>query len=509
MDSVRRAGHLAMAVMACALFSPLPLGPGAREAAADPILGGAQAHIRGAFGPVIGWPLIPLHAALMPDGRVLSYGTDEQGQQTGLFVYDIWDPSLGTGGSSHLVLPNTTLTDLFCSAQTVIAATGELLLVGGDETIDAVRNYSSAGTTIVEPATSLIRAEAPMAWRRWYPTLVTLSDGNVLVVGGRDAPGVPTITPELYTPGQGWRTLGGAKSAAAFGANYANWWYPRAFLAPTGRVGIVGHDGKIFTLAATGSGSITRATANAPAGHRALPTLMYAPGRVLALRASRKVSIINFSKAAPTVAATANVSAIRYWSSTTVLADGRVLLTGGSSAVNKLTGVSYHAEIWDPATGLWTRGASAKQPRLYHSISLLLPDGTVLTGGGGAPGPRTQLNAEIYYPPYLFKGDGSGQLADRPTIVAAPDRLTRSAPFNLTVGAGRSISRATLVRIGSVTHSLDTDQRHLGLTFSQSGDIVTAIAPGAASIAPPGYYLLFVFDTQGVPSLARIVGLGV
>ena len=68
---------------------------------------------------------------------------------------------------------------------------------------------------------------------------------------------------------------------------------------------------------------------------------------------------------------------------------------------NQLTGVAYQVEIWDPATGHWTAGASAAVPRLYHSNALLLTDATVLTGGGGAPGPLANLNAEIYYPPYL------------------------------------------------------------------------------------------------------------
>ena len=137
-----------------------------REATAEPIVGGPKAHLRGAFGPIIGWPLIPLHAMLMPDGRVLSYGTDEQGQQTGLFVYDIWDPSRATGPDSHFVLPNTTGTDLFCSAQTLLPTTGEILLAGGDETVDGERNYSSAGTTIFDPAGSPASPTTPSCGAR-------------------------------------------------------------------------------------------------------------------------------------------------------------------------------------------------------------------------------------------------------------------------------------------------------------------------------------------------------
>ena len=93
-----------------------------------------------------------------------------------------------------------------------------------------------------------------------------------------------------------------------------------------------------------------------------------------------------------------------------------VLVNGGSTVPNQLTGVAYQVEIWDPATGHWTAGASAAEPRLYHSNALLLTDETVLTGGGGAPGPLTNLNAEIYFPPYLYTS--SGQPAVRPAITS-------------------------------------------------------------------------------------------
>ena len=97
-------------------------------------------------------------------------------------------------------------------------------------------------------------------------------------------------------------------------------------------------------------------------------------------------------------------------------------MTGGSAVFNQLTGVAYAATIWDPATGQWTPGANAVKPRLYHSIALLLPDGSVLTGAGGGPGPVKNLNTEIYYPPYLF--DASGQPAARPSIVDSTTRCT-------------------------------------------------------------------------------------
>ena len=202
-----------------------------------------------------------------------------------------------------------------------------------------------------------------------------------------------------------------------------------------------------------GNGTITQLTQQTLAGSYTLPTLAFAPGRLLSVRAQQQVVVVNLSGPQPAITPTANISQLRLWSSGTVLADGKVLVTGGSAVANQLTGVAYAAEIWDPATGQWTLGANAAKPRLYHSIALLLPDGSVLTAGGGAPGPVNNLNAEIYYPPYLY--DASGQPAARPSLLSAPAivQLSLNPQFAAAVGAGDQISRVTLVRTGSVTHS--------------------------------------------------------
>jgi hypothetical protein len=180
------------------------------------------------------------------------------------------------------------------------------------------------------------------------------------------------------------------------------------------------------------------------------------------------------------------------------------LVTGGSQVSNELTGVAYQAEIWDPATGHWTAGASATKPRLYHSNSLLLPDASVLTCGGGAPGPVNNLNAEIYYPYYLYAK--RGQPAVRPVITtAAPYSLLPGNTINITVGPTDTISRLTFVRTGSATHSNNSDQRFINLPFKQTGQQLVTVLPSDPTVLVPGYYMLFAFNIAGVPSNAQIL----
>jgi Domain of unknown function (DUF1929)/Glyoxal oxidase N-terminus len=469
--------------------------------AAAPV-GNADAQTKGVFGAPVMWPLIGLHVVLLPDGRVMSYGTDERGQQGAQFVYDVWDPTLGTDTAAHTVLPNTTGTDIFCSGQSVISASGEVLITGGDLTINGNRNFSNQRTTVFDPQTNTVTAAEPMLYARWYDTVVSLPDGDKLILGGRQDPGTTAPTPEVYRQGTGWRTLWGATSNAAFGIA-GNWFYSRAFVAPNGRVFVLGHDGKMFYLDPAGNGTITQLPQVNLGGSQQLPLVMFAPGNILSIRNQQRVVVVDVNGQQPVITPTANIDQLRFWSNATVLADGKVLVTGGSAVANQLIGVAYAATIWNPATGQWTPGASAAKPRLYHSTALLLLDGSVLIAGGGAPGPVKNLNAEIYYPPYLF--DASGQPAARPWIVNSDNPLHVNQQFAVTVGSADPISRVTLVRTGAATHAFNPDQRFLEPGFTQSGQTLAVQLPANVNDLLPGYYLLFVFNQAGVPSAAWIV----
>jgi len=208
------------------------------------------------------------------------------------------------------------------------------------------------------------------------------------------------------------------------------------------------------------------------------------------------------------------MSSTRAWVNATILADGKVVATSGSAVAGEATGANNIAETWDPATGLWKQGAVAQKMRLYHSNAILLPDGSVLVSGGGATQPtpladpnKNNLNAEIYYPPYLFAAGGSR--AARPTIATAPAWVDIGKTYTLDVTGAASISRVTLVKTGSMSHSFNFDQRFLELTFKATGSRVAIQAPTRAADATPGYYLLFVFNEAGVPSVAKIVRMGI
>ncbi|MBW3654483.1 MAG: DUF1929 domain-containing protein [Gemmatimonadetes bacterium] len=147
------------------------------------------------------------------------------------------------------------------------------------------------------------------------------------------------------------------------------------------------------------------------------------------------------------------------------------------------------AEIWDPGTGAWTTVASMNVPRLYHSAAILLPDARVLSGGGGRCGAPTSSctnypNAEIYTPPYLFNADGS--LAYRPSITGGPDAVGYGQSFSVQTPDSWDVGKVTLVRLSSVTHSFNMNQRFTDLSFFQSWGEVVVTAPSGPTLAPPG-----------------------
>jgi hypothetical protein len=465
----------------------------------------ADAHRVGQWSPVLPWTLIPIHAALTPDGRVMSFGTTAQGKQTGRFVYSVWDPALGTGLDAHLVLPNTTQTDLFCSAQVLLPQSGRMFMPGGDNFVDGnANNLGNADSTVFDPSSNGIAQGATMHRARWYGTPTMLVDGEVLVNGGSGQPNVNADRPEVRQLDGTFRLLSDVDTSMF------NYYYPRGYTARDGRVFGFDNNRLMYFIDPKGTGRLSPAggMTHFMAGDTASAAL-FRPGRVLvAGGATTRASTIDFTGPHAVETPTESLTDVRERLNLTVLPDGRVLGTGGSGVDNELIDVTNYAQAWSPDSGRWTRWSSGQVARLYHSIALLLPDGSVLVGAGGAPGPLVNTNAELFFPPYLFE-DG-GRWAARPRIVTSTPVADPGGEVTVQVDHARAVTRLTLVKFGAVTHQVNFEQRFVELPIETSaGGRLTTRLPRNAGDLPPGFWMLFALDDRGVPSVAATLRVNV
>jgi hypothetical protein len=230
--------------------------------------------------------------------------------------------------------------------------------------------------------------------------------------------------------------------------------------------------------------------------------VMYEPGKILIVGGDSPptnfAEVINLNAPAPAWRTTAPMSQVRRQHNATLLPDGSVLVTGGHSGavLDDSTQPRLETERWAPHTETWTQLAPMGAYRGYHSVAVLLPDGRVLSAGG-----RGVKTMQVFSPPYLFKGA-------RPVISSAPDALSYGQSFMLSTAQAASIAQVTLVRLASVTHSFDENQRFLRMSFQAGSESLSVTAPANPNLAPPGHYMMFLVDSQGVPSVAKIVRLG-
>ncbi len=320
---------------------------------------------------------------------------------------------------------------------------------------------------------------------------------------GPDGESLIPIIPEIYNPRtRRWAEIPGAASADYY---QRSWWYPKAFLNKRGEIILFNQGSRdIYGMRVNNGGTFRKVTtmpSDADVGTRQTPSVMFRPGKVLMMTRSGKANIIDIDASVPTVTRASDPSGKRFWADATLLPDGTVFLSGGARASQKLDQAVHFGEIWDPETDTWTitRESTDRKARLYHSTAILLPDASVLLAGGGPPGPVVNQNADIFYPPYLF--NANGQRATRPEILGMGELAYRSR-FNVSLDSSNRISKVALVRAGSVTHSFDMGQRYMELDFNQVGSVLDVAAPVRRNHAPPGLYMVFVFDQNGVPSVA-------
>jgi hypothetical protein len=436
--------------------------------------------------------VIGIHATLMPNGKVLLFQRPAEGTLGS--IAKVFDPVSGDLTEVSFL----TERDVFCSDHNVLPD-GRVFVAGGHR--HGSTSAGVASTELFDPATDQWSDGPTLTQRRWYPTNVELGDGSTLVFGGQGKRGKYSDSVDRFDPVTDSIARLGGRSSHLVGL------YPRMTLLPDGRIlwagGTKTGDTGLFTGAQVFNVSTKKWTTSAPFqyGQRNAPNAVLLPGLTKFLvmgggerLATDTVEIMDTTQRDPAWEYTTPMNHARRNANSVLLPDGTVLEVGGGL---KKTYVSPQLtpEIFDPATMTWTDMAPQVAPRMYHSTALLLPDGRVLSAGQDKD-TAYGTTVEIYSPPYLFHGD-------RPTIDAAPTGTTYGSTFSIASAAAADIGHVVLIHPGSVSHGNDSNQRVVDLQFGVAGDgTLTVTAPPDGNTAPPGWYMLFLVDSSGVPSVA-------
>jgi WD40 repeat protein len=472
-----------------------------------------QGATTGEWDNSVDWDIVPLHMSLLPSGKILAWGRNER--DGGMGQPRLWDPTSGTPAAAIHVDADTML---FCAGHALMAD-GNLMVSGGHKLDDRGLDVTHIFDWQTEQWNSSPLPK--MAKGRWYPTVTTLPDGRLVTVAGKDTSKKVVTIPEVWENNQ-WVQLPGASLTLPY--------YPRDFVDPkTGLVFMAGERIQSRWLDVDASGASGRGRWDAGPNHiwgfnrDYGSAVMYDTGKILYVGGGGHTGWDTPDRTSPVPTATAEkidlMAAGPSWSpagsmaqprrhlNATVLPDGTVLVTGGVSGggFNDLTTAVHTAELWDPATNDWTALAPNAIDRGYHSVSLLLPDGTVLHGASGdadVPGTTTpfpaQRNHEIFHPPYLFRGA-------RPVITSAPGTVTNGSAFQVATPNAAQVTSVRWIHLGAVTHAFDQSARANTLSFTQQGGGLSVTAPPDANSAPPGYYMLFILNRNGVPSVGKII----
>jgi hypothetical protein len=474
----------------------------AAAAAVDPGQGGK-------WSAVVNTPVVPIFQAVLPNGKVLMWdsvgdGAAESYPDQTFTRAMVWNPANNTFVRVDLQGYN-----IFCAGYTQLA-NGNVLVAGGNKNQDL---EGIVQTHLFDWQTQTWSRGPDMADGRWYPSVTALANGEASIVGGG-----PNVA-EVYQTDQTIRQLPSFSS-------YGDRIYPFMLSRPDTQLQILGPYTRMFTANTAGQGRVN-GQENRDGIFRDYGSFAtYDVGKTLVAGGgnltedgqdnvpTRTASIVDTNGYYTTTTSAASMAVPRRQFSLTVLADGSVLATGGEKkAVDGLVDLDnpvFAAEQWKPATNTWTTLASASRVRQYHSSATLLPDGRVMTGGGGVCGDCTtkgylEKNVEYFTPPYLYKNDGSGQLATRPVISSGSSTVTAGLKFTITTAQAASIAKVGMVRLGAATHGDDQSQRYIPLTFTAGSGSLTVNPVMNTGVTPPGYYMVFIIDGAGVPSKARIV----
>ena len=469
----------------------------------------ANKAARGRWSPLQKLPLIPVAAANLPNGKVLMWSAFDRfsfGGDNGRTYTAIYDPVRGT--SSELLVSNTGH-DMFCPG-TANLADGRLLVAGGS---------SSSRTSLYDPVANSWTASGPMNLPRGYQGAATLSTGEVFTIGGSYSGALGDKDAEVWSPATGaWRRLLAVfddfiltrDTRGIYRSDNHAW----LFAAGQGRVFHAGPSKQMHWIRTDGSGQVI------PAGERGSDgdamngsATMYDIGKILTLGgandyessfASARAHRIDIGGSSVQVQALAPMAYSRAFASSVVLPSGQVLVLGGQTYPEPFSddNAVLVPELWEPSTGRFLPMLPLQVPRGYHSVALLLADGRVLSGGGGLCGEcsTNHPDVQIFTPPYLLNADGSN--ATRPVLHAIPASAARGQA--LTVNTDRPVSSFALMRLSSVTHTVNNEQRRVPLAYTSLGNNRYQLAlPAEDGVLIPGDYYLFALTPEGVPGHAR------
>ena len=399
---------------------------------------------------------------------------------------------------------------MFCNGMVVLPDGRAFINGGTTEYLPAFEG--SAKSAVFDPATNTFTDVQNMAHGRWYPTVTTLGDGRVLAFGGVDENGATNTTEEFYTVGVGW---------SAFNAGWSPPLYPRMTLLPNGKVFYSGPDivTWLFDPAThTWATSAHRLESNYRIyGSSVLLPLSPSDGydpKVMVFGGgwtpSKTTEIIDMGVSNPAWAFGPSMSQNRVSLNAVLLPNQKVLVLGGSSVAEDATTSSLNADLYDPASNTMSSAGANSFPRLYHSNGLLLPDATVWVAGSNPDYNVWEPRVEIYKPAYLFTRDANNNIipATRPTITSLSSSVGWGGAFTVSTPDAANISSVVLMRPGAPTHAFDMDQRLVVMSFVKGSGTLTVTAPPNGNIAPPGYYMVFLVNSSGVPSVARFIQVG-
>jgi hypothetical protein len=442
----------------------------------------------GSWSSPVNLPAVAVNLVLLKNNTLLFY---QDGSTP-----TVWDYTNNTFTSV------TAPVDLFCSGQTMLPD-GRILVVGGHGT----SQIGIPSAEIFDPANDTWTILPKMSYSRWYPTATTLADGRVIVMGGWQTTNHTNAgIPEIYDPATNTWTK-------ETNANNPFETYPFIYQLSDGRlIHVNGSEYATVTdILDLNTMSWSTVDPNITDGGS---SVMYLPDKIMKAgsasdsqetgSSANTTYVLDMTQPSAKWKQTASMAYPRSFLNLTELPDGTVLATGGETDKDggKISNAVYAAELWSPASQSWRTLASMHTPREYHGTALLLPDGRVVESGMGADFGNVpdQLSAEFFSPPYLFKGP-------RPTVTQAPTQISYGQNFFVAMPDATSITSAVLIRTGAVTHFFDMNTRFVPTTFQQAAGGLTLTAPANANQAPPGYYMLFLVNSNGVPSIAPIIQL--